>query len=135
MTLAVFRSLLIHRCDIERATRGTATGDTYGHEEPSYGPPETIAEDVPCLLQPLTITELARMGLMATVQGIYALYLTEVSLPSTLTMTAGLNEHQIVNIRRKRGDQLVDAGPFDITSVADEAGQGHHYRLLLQRVS
>jgi hypothetical protein len=135
MTQSVFRSLLIHRCDIEQATRGTASGDSYGHEEPSYGPPETVAYSVPCLLQPLSITELTRLGMTATVQGIYALYLAAPSLPSTLSMTVGLNEHQIVNVRRYQGGVLIDPGPFDITSVSDEAGQGHHYRLLLQRVS
>lgn len=135
MTQQILRNLLIHTCTISQAQRSDGSAGTYGHDDTDYEEPEAVAEKVPCLLQALSVQELSRLGMDATLRGVYSLFVLPIDMPDSLTMSAGAADHQISDVRAKRGNKLIDAGPFNITSVIDEAGQGHHYRLTLLRVS
>src|SRR5690348_6315974 len=113
-TQSVLRSLLLHTCTISQAKRSSGSSGTYGHDDEDYTEPETVAERVPCLLQALSVNELVRLGMEATVRGVYALYLLPQNMPATLQMSSGSSDHQITNVRSKRGNKLIDNGPFDI---------------------
>jgi hypothetical protein len=134
-TQSILRHLLIHTCDITQATHTSGSSGSYGHDDEDYTTSEEIAGNVPCLLQAMSVREMVQLGFSGTIVGMYSLYMLPDRMPESLSMSQGSTDHQISNIRTKRGNKLVDAGPFNIQSVIDEAGQGHHFRLMLQRVS
>lgn len=129
----IFNSLLIHTCDIQTAATGSASDSSYGHETPTFSAPQAVKLGVSCRLMQLSSDEMIKLGMSSEAMSGYNLYLLPADVPTGLRPRSGLGTHQVVNVRRKRGTALVDAGPFDITGVIEPSAMEHHFKLVLSR--
>lgn len=131
----VFRSLLIHRCTIIRASRGTSSSSSYGHSKINFDMPEVLFQDVLCRFEPLSLEEMTGLGTQGRVTGTYWLWLPWESIPPGILAQEKSILHRVTNIKDRRSKRLIDAGPFDIDPLVDEAGASHHVRLMLRKTS
>lgn len=134
MSDPIFNNLMKHTCDIERAITLPANDDTYGHVTVQRSQTVKAKTGIACRLMSINVQEMERKGLSPTVSGEYALYIRYTDLPPGLSMREGLASFTVTNIRHRDGREY-DAGPFDIKSVADAAGESHHAKLMLGRLT
>lgn len=118
-------NLLMQTCTVVQAG---STSDL-GHTVASWTSGTTSTTGIACRLQPHTERELATGAVISD----YVLYALYGSVPTSLLAHGAESTHRITNVLNSAGATL-DAGPFDIKSVQDEAGSQHHVKLALKRV-
>ena len=125
----MFAELLTMTCTVVQAT--TATG-SYGQPVPAWsGVGVVTTTGVACRLQPPKLQTQTREQPTGAALAEYELYLDYATAPASLLAHGASNTHRITTVAR--AGVAVDAGPFDVLAIQDEAGAGHHLRLELRR--
>ena len=130
----IFNNLMKHTCDIEQTAVTASSDETYGHVVIQKSVRVKVRVQIPCRLTSLSVQEMERRGLAPTMSGSYGLHIHYRNLPDGLSMTEGSATFMVTNVRNRDGS-LYDSGPFDITSIMDAAGESHHAKLQLTRVT
>lgn len=128
----ILDGLMIHRCTIVAATIQTASVSSYGHKTPSFSTPLVTYPNVICRLRPLSLQEIQSLGRAGQILNDYFLYIPWGLMPLTLRQLDASLTHQVQHITTADGT-LVDAGPFDIQSIPNQAGMDHHVRMVIRR--
>ena len=129
-----FDSLLIHTCSIVQA----GSTSEYGHTLPSWTSGTTTTAGIACRLMPRPTArdwqaELEQTGMAGTVISDFMLFVDWADVPSSLKASGAETTHRVTSVLK--GAVSVDAGPFDISYIRNEAGEDHHFRLALKRVA
>lgn len=134
----VLRTMLIHTCEIDQIARSTANGSSLGHQRilPNNTPTQTWT-GIQGRLEPVSAMEQQTQGSLGQVISDYSYYVINRDLVETLrnnpTAVVYFRMKNVYNVRD--GNVLVHAGPFDINGVLDEAGEAHHWKIMLRRVA
>jgi hypothetical protein len=120
----MLENLLTHSCSIVQAG---STSDL-GHTVASWTSGTTTTTGLACRLQARQERELATGNVISD----YVLYALYGSVPASLLAHGAEGTHRVTNVLDGAGTTL-DAGPFDVRSVQDQAGSQHHVKLVLKR--
>lgn len=134
----VLRTMLIHTCQIDQLSRSSSTGSSLGHSRiQTIATPTTTWSNVQGRFEPVSIAEQQMQGTLGQVVADYYYYVISYDLVSTLRANpTAVVYFQLKNVYNTRdGNVLVQAGPYDINGVIDEAGEAHHWKLMLRRVA
>ncbi len=128
-----FLGLMIHTCTIVQAGEAVAVASSYGHQTKDYvTTPAHTYTSVRSRLRSLTAEEITNTGREGeAVEDMY-LYIPRRWMPESMKEHASSSRHQVIDVKTLRGE-LVHAGPFDVKSVREIAGEQHHYLVLLRR--
>jgi hypothetical protein len=119
--------LLIHTFSLLQAA--STTGD-YGHATQTWTGTGTVTTTgIACRYQPRVEREAATGAVISD----YVLYADYASVPASLLAHGAESTHRVSNILDAEGASL-DAGPFDVLSIQDQAGSQHHLKLALKRI-
>lgn len=118
------QNLLIHFCSVLQAGSTTDLGNTVS----LWTSGTTTTTGLACRLQARTERELATGNVISD----YVLYALYGAVPASLLVHGAESTHRIINVLDSSGATL-DAGPFDVLSVQDQAGSQHHVKLALKR--
>jgi hypothetical protein len=127
-----FMRLMVHTCDIEFASRGTATSGSYGHKKIDFDSPTQVYTGVRCRLRALTADEIQATGRVGEVVEDMVLYVPRRWLPESMKEHAAAVLHQVVNVKTLRGE-MVNAGPLDVQSIREVASMQHHYEVTVRK--
>jgi len=124
-----FLDLLNMTCTVVQAA--TATG-SYGQTVPAWsGAGVVTTTGVACRMEPPGIQTQTRELATGAALVEQILYLDYATAPTSLRAHGASSTHRITAVAR--AGVAVDAGPFDVLSIQDGAGAGHHLRLELRR--
>lgn len=129
----VFMDLMIHTCTIVWANEATGTGGSYGHRVKDYTTmPRATYTGVRCRLRSLNNQEIVAIGRdEETIQDMM-LYIPDALMPESLKEDTASARHEVSNVQTLQGE-LVKAGPFDVQSIRQIAGEQHHYLIQLRK--
>lgn len=128
------RSMLVHTCTVVQSSRGTATTGSYGHQSIDFTSGTTTTTGVRCRLEPMSMDERTNTQMQGTIVGDYNLYIAWESVPNGFLVQQSPALFRITSIVDSRTGASIDAGPFDINQVLNEAGESHHLKVVLKRV-
>lgn len=122
--------LLIHSCSMVQAASST---NAYGVPAMSWTTGATTTSGIACRLMPTPLGQMQAEQAGGLVVSEYVLYLLCEDAPASLLAYSAEDTHRITAVLDSDGAS-VDAGPFDVLRIRDQAGEGHHLRLDLERV-
>lgn len=129
----VFFELMIHVCDIQFASRSTASSASYGHRTIDFDSPLTVYTNIRCLLQDTSENFVQTTGRQGEVIADKILFVPRRWIPPSMVEHVAVALHQVINIRTLAGE-LINPGPFDIQDINEAGGVLHHYEIALRRV-
>lgn len=129
-TVIFFGEVLDHTCTIVQA--GTQTG-SYGHTDWNWTTPTASTLLVPCRYEQSSATEMVDERLQGTTVSTHTVWLRYSAAPASLLVPGANVNHRVTTIKTSTG-VTIDAGPFDVTEVADLANVRQVLRLQLRRI-
>ena len=127
MTKGIFDSLMIHTCSVVQAATAT---DELGQQTTDWTISPTTTTLIPCRLQPQTERELVTGAVISD----HLLWMDRAKAPTSLRSNVVPDTHRITTVAWRGTGSSLDAGPFDVREVQDQAGEGHHLQLKLMRI-
>jgi hypothetical protein len=129
-----FMELMAHTCTIVRAGEAVASAGSYGHQRKDYDvAPTATYSDIPCRMRSLSAEEIATIGRDSEVVQDWYMDIPARYIPESMKDDTAAARHQVMNVRDAETGEMYKAGPYDVQSVRDMAGQRHHSLLQLRK--